>query len=70
MNVTVRIARNTRGWYRAWCPALPGCMVHGRSHQEAAANLSRAIHAYVVNLNVVLPRELERKFLAEGRLAS
>jgi predicted RNase H-like HicB family nuclease len=63
MNITVKIARDGQGWYRAWCPALPGCMVHGRSHREAAANIGQAIGAYVANLNVVLPRELERKFL-------
>lgn len=64
MHLTVKIARERPGWYRAWCPALPGCLVHGRSYKEADDDVGRAVRAYLGNLNAILPRELKRRSLA------
>jgi predicted RNase H-like HicB family nuclease len=67
MHLTIKIARELPGWYRAWCPALPGCLVHGRSYAEAAEDAGRAVRAYLTDLNAILPRELKRRSVAARR---
>ena len=59
------ISRSPLGYYRACCPALPGCVVLGISRQEAADKLHQAVLAYVAHLETALPRELAR--LADER---
>jgi len=58
MNVKIRIARGAHGEYKAWVPALPGCMVLGQTREEAHAKLALAINGYLASMNVALPREL------------
>ena len=65
MKVIVRFAREPDGRYRAWCPALPRCVVHGQTIAEARSLIREAIDAYVSRLEDVLPRELEREYQAE-----
>ena len=68
MGSAVRIAGLFDGTYRAWCPALPGCAVLGRSRLEAKARIRQAVRGYLEHLEVALPRELARYTrLAPGR---
>lgn len=60
MALTIKIARTSDGAFRAWCPALPGCVVRAQSHGEAQRMVNQAISGYLASLNVALPRELTR----------
>lgn len=64
MKIVVKISRESGERFRAWCPALPGCVVCGRSREEAIAKLEQAVCGYVASLDAVMPRTLERKVLA------
>jgi predicted RNase H-like HicB family nuclease len=65
MNLTIRIARQTAGAYRAWCPALPGCTVVGQSMLEVQSKIHDAVRTYVDKLEETLPRELGRLLAGE-----
>ena len=68
MESTVRVAGPLDGAYRAWCPALPGCAVYGRSRREAKVRIGQAVSGYLEHLATALPRELARHTrLARGR---
>jgi predicted RNase H-like HicB family nuclease len=69
MKTAVRIAGLLNGAYRAWCPALPGCVVYGRSRREAKARIRQAVAGYVEHLDFSLPRELGRAIEAGSRTA-
>jgi predicted RNase H-like HicB family nuclease len=60
MEITVKMAGPLDGAYRAWCPALPGCAVYGRSRHEAKDRIRKVVRVYLENLNVALPRKLVR----------
>jgi predicted RNase H-like HicB family nuclease len=64
MKLVVRIAREPTGEYRAWCPMLPGCDAQGASRDEALANMDSAVRGYLACLNVVVPMESGRLFVA------
>jgi len=64
MRMTVQITRGTDGFYRARCPALPGCAVVGLTRDEAHAKIAKAIEGYLASLDVALPRELGRSMVA------
>jgi predicted RNase H-like HicB family nuclease len=51
MRLEVKMARDVRGEYRAWCPALPGCAVRAESHVKASRDIAEAIRGYVASLN-------------------
>ena len=70
MKLAIHIVRVAHNSYRAWCPALPGCVVHGESRQAAHAKIGGAIEGYLASLDVALPRELNRKFMDERLCAS
>jgi predicted RNase H-like HicB family nuclease len=55
MKIVVQINRMDNGWYRAWCPALPGCLAMGESQEEAASRISGAISGYLASMDVVAP---------------
>ena len=61
MRLVTRIVRQPNGGYRAWCPALPGCVVMAASRAEAEAQIARAIEGYIASMDVALPRELGRR---------
>jgi len=42
--------RDEDGFIVAQCPALPGCVSQGRTKEEALANISEAIQAYLESL--------------------
>jgi predicted RNase H-like HicB family nuclease len=54
----VKIRRLHESGYRAWCPALPGCVVFGTSEQDANDRIRQAVDGYMASLNESLPREL------------
>lgn len=58
MNLLMQIARNANGFYRACCPALPGCVVYAESREEARSKLGQAVEGYLARLDETLPREL------------
>lgn len=61
MKLTMQMARTAEGFFRAWCPALPGCVVIAETRAEAEAQIAKAIEGYVASLDVALPRELGRR---------
>lgn len=61
MKLTVQMTRAAKGFVRAWCPALPGCVVIAETRAEAEAQIARAIEGYIASLDVALPRELGRR---------
>jgi predicted RNase H-like HicB family nuclease len=60
MSLAIRIAKERNQSYHAWCPALPGCEVYGRSAEEVRSRIEDAVRGYVARLEVALPRELGR----------
>lgn len=64
MKVIIRISRDADGYFRAWCPALPGCFAYGPSQDEASAKLDEAIRGYLGSLDAVLPSTLEHRILS------
>lgn len=60
MKLVVKTARNAQGIFRAWCPALPGCVVLGQSLPEVREKIRQAVVGYLCSLDVALPRELSR----------
>jgi predicted RNase H-like HicB family nuclease len=57
VKLVIRISKDEKGEYRAWCPALPGCVARGRSQEEAKAHMGQAVFGYLASLNVALPTE-------------
>ena len=57
MKIAVKITHEQNGTYRASCPALPGCYVHGCSYEEAKEKIDQAVRGYLGSLNVALPKE-------------
>ena len=60
MELAVKIAECSGGFYRAWCPALPGCAVYGHTRMQVRSKIQDAINGYVASMDVALPRELGR----------
>lgn len=61
MKFLVVFERDEDGFVVAQCPALPGCVSQGRTKEEALANISEAIQAYLESLrkhNEPLPKLL------------
>jgi predicted RNase H-like HicB family nuclease len=65
MKIVLRIAKRMDTGYAAWCPALPGCSVRGRTREEAQEKIREAVAGYLASLDVALPRELEQRFHSE-----
>ncbi len=63
MKVTVKIRRQLTGDYRAWCPALPGCAVLGKSPDDVKQKMDQAIRGYLASLNVPTLSGLEQQVL-------
>ena len=38
------------GYWVVECPSLPGCISHGKTREEAAANIKEAIQGYIAAL--------------------
>jgi predicted RNase H-like HicB family nuclease len=50
MKITIKLAPNDQGRWRAWCPSLPGCLAIGDTAQQAQAAISEAIVGYLASL--------------------
>jgi len=55
MKIVVRIKKDASGYYRAWCPALPGCFSYGPTQDEAVEKLNEAILCYLASLDATIP---------------
>ena len=51
MKLAVKIVADLGDTFRAWCPALPCCVVWGASREEAKRELKREIQDYLDMLN-------------------
>jgi len=59
MKITVEIVEVSVQEYHARCPALPGCVVSGQSHEEVMVKMNQAIDGYLASLDVVFPWEIQ-----------
>ena len=57
MKLAVHITEGTSGTWSAWCPALPGCRVCGRSEQEVRGQVGDTVTGYLASVtNFVMNR--------------
>jgi predicted RNase H-like HicB family nuclease len=59
MKLVVRIVAESVESYYAQCPALPGCVVRGRSCEEVQARIEEAVRGYLASMNGVPTCRLE-----------
>jgi len=50
MRYRILIEQDEDGIFVAECPALPGCISDGRTHEEAIKNIKEAIQGYIESL--------------------
>ena len=60
MKLVIRITQTASESFRACCPALPGCIVYGRTRNETKKRIREAVGGYLASLDVALPRELSQ----------
>jgi predicted RNase H-like HicB family nuclease len=66
MKIVIAIAELSGGMHKAHCPALPGCMVLGRSRQEAVERMCGAVEGYLASFEATMPGKLELEILDQG----
>lgn len=66
MKLAIKITGQPGIAFKAWCPALPGCVVFASSRDEAQARMRTAMEGYLASLDVALPRELGRMLQTEA----
>jgi len=59
MKIAIIIAELSPGIHKGRCPALPGCVVVGRTRQEVAERLPGAIASYLASLDSLVPKSIE-----------
>ena len=64
MKLTIKISKDVDGYFRAWCPSLPGCFAYGPTREEAKTRLDVAIRGYLASLNAIVPGEFEHNILS------
>lgn len=67
MKIVVVIVELSPDMHKAHCPGLPGCMVLGRSRQEAAERIASAVTAYLASFDAAVPGKLDLQILDPGR---
>ena len=50
MKFAITLERDEDGYIVASCPAFPGCHSHGRTKEEAIANIKEAIRGYIASM--------------------
>ena len=50
MNFLITLEGDEDGFIVASCPTLPGCHSQGRDREEAIANITEAIQAYIESM--------------------
>lgn len=66
--VRVKISQRKNGMFRAWCPALPGCVVLAGSRLEVETRIAKAVEGYLASLNTALPNALANCLAIDGGL--
>ena len=66
MKLVIQISKIAGNLFRACCPSLPGCVVYGRSQDEARERIREAVCGYVASMDVALPRELAKMACIEN----
>jgi predicted RNase H-like HicB family nuclease len=59
MKLVVKIFAESAESYCAKCPALPGCVVRGRSCEEVQARIEEAVRGYLASMDGVPTCQLE-----------
>ncbi|KKM20824.1 hypothetical protein LCGC14_1641550 [marine sediment metagenome] len=54
MKLAIKLSQQENGTFRAWCPALPGCVVCEQTREDARSHIRRAIQGYLASLDVPL----------------
>jgi predicted RNase H-like HicB family nuclease len=67
MKIAVVIVELSPGMHKAHCPALPGCLVVGRSRQEALGRISNAVSGYLASFDATVPEQLDLEILERGQ---
>jgi predicted RNase H-like HicB family nuclease len=67
MKILVIITELSPSVHKAHCPVLPGCVVLGRSRQEALDRMSNAIAGYLASFDATVPERLDLEVLEYGR---
>ena len=65
MKLAVKIVRCADRRYRASCAALPGCVVHAGTREQAQSRIRDAVVGYLASMDVALPRESGANLVAE-----
>ena len=66
MKFRIIIEQDEDGVYVVTCPALPGCISHGKNREEALANIKDAIQGYLESLkkhNEPVPPSIEEELV-------
>jgi len=58
MKLRVRISRCEEGGFVATCPALPGCVTHGNTKDQAQENMHEAIRGYLASISDFVPERI------------
>ena len=65
MKLLIRIIEQADKRYRAWCPALPGCVVYAQSRDQAIPMILEAVEGYLANLDMPVPAEMSKAIIVE-----
>ncbi|MDP2983952.1 MAG: type II toxin-antitoxin system HicB family antitoxin [Candidatus Latescibacter sp.] len=69
MRYRIIIEQDEDGMFVVECPALPGCISQGKTHEEAIENIRDAIECYIESLkmaNEPIPPSFIEEFVEVG----
>ena len=61
MKFSISMFQDSRGGYKAVCPALPGCQGQGTTRAQAAGSIDEAIRGYIAALSNFVPDRVEHE---------
>ena len=67
MKFRISVFRDQHGCYKAVCPALPGCDVHGETREATAGRIEETIRGYIAALSDFVLDRVEHECLEVGR---
>jgi len=59
MRLCIRIRRDERGEFTAYCPSLPGCVSTAQTAEGAKEALQDAIRGYLASVNNFVPEQIQ-----------
>jgi predicted RNase H-like HicB family nuclease len=59
MKLHIKIISESAEAYCAHCPALPGCIAHGRTCEEVQARIEEAVRGYLGSMDGIPSCQLE-----------